>query len=133
MKNVNIDKALAPWLIRIGVKPFTPKPQTSPIINYLLECYSHSICRAMLNEQTTRDVSIEDVFRHCGIPNVLLAHLHSQRLIEALHLHGQRLHACEQQYSFLSQTSFTSVIDYHKDNEPKGCINDIVLSTIEAC
>lgn len=109
---VDFDTSLAQWLTRIGVAPFRPERTVSPVINFLLSHYSYPSCQKKLNSELPLGVVIDDVFRHCGIPNVLLAHINADKIIESLELHGERLNAHPAQLSFLSNTAISSVIDY---------------------
>lgn len=111
----DFDSSLAQWLTRVGVKPFLPQRTVSPVINFLLTHYSYPSCQEKLKSELPVGIIIDDVFQQCGIPNVLLAHINADRIIESLHLHGQRLNAHPAQRPFLSKTSLSSVIDY--DNE----------------
>lgn len=111
----NLDSSLGQWLTRIKVKPFQPSKTVSPVINFLLSHYSFQECRAKLDNELPSSTGIEDVFLHCGVPNILLAHLNGENLIESLKVHGERLKAHPSQYSLLSKTSISSFIDYYDD------------------
>ena len=116
---VDFDSSLAQWLTRIGVTPYRAERTVSPVINFLLSHYSYPSCQEKLNSELPVSLSIEDVFHHCGVPNVLLAHINADRIIESLHLHGERLNAHPAQQPFLSKTSISSVIDYdHQGHSP---------------
>ena len=109
---VDFDSSLAQWLIRIGITPFRPERTVSPVINFLLSHYSYPNCQDKLSSELPENVALDHVFHHCGIPNVLLAHINADRIIESLHLHGERLKAHPSQFPFLSKTSISTVIDY---------------------
>jgi hypothetical protein len=127
----DFDSSLAQWLTRIGVAPFRPERTVSPVINFLLSRYSYPSCQKKLKSELPMGISIEDVFHHCGVPNALLAHINADRIIESLHLHGERLNAHPAQRPFLSKTSISSVIDYvHEEHFP--ALNADTLDTEDA-
>ena len=111
----DFDTSLSNWLIRIGVTPFQPATDTSPLINLALQHFSWKTAHDFINAELEDLSELDVLFARCGYPNLVQAEVNASRLLDSLSLHGRRLQAHSTQYNMLSKTSLAPVIDYVDD------------------
>ena len=83
---IDFDHSLATWLTRIGVPPFKAKSTTSPLINLALQHFSCSNAQTIIEAHSSTPEEVESLFKHCGVPNVILAQLNATRILESINL-----------------------------------------------